>query len=299
MAAVQATGRSRWRGAAFAAGGLGGVAGAGVFAGAAMGMRSLTRARPRGHNPPAAATRVRSDGGSVFVTLDGPAADTPGVVGLVGASGRLVAGPPARVDGGWERHVSGLGGAPSLQVAADDPVVVCGDPWTDWPDPFGLSPTTEQFATADGLLTVTTAGPADGGRAIVFVHGRGGHRHTGWWLAPTAADAGWGTVMPAYRNDASGASVTGRYLLGGEWVDLAAVLGRLRARGVAEVVLVGWSMGGNICASYLRQRHRAPGAFADHPTITGLVLDAAALDWGQVLRRVASARRVRVRPPRS
>jgi uncharacterized protein len=70
------------------------------------------------------------------------------------------------------------------------------------------------------------------------------------------------------------------------------VLDQLAADGVRETVLVGWSMGGAICASYLRARHLDPQRFAHHPVVSGLVLDAAALDWGPVLTHVARQRRL-------
>jgi uncharacterized protein len=287
--------RSGWgrRPAAFAGAGAAGVLGLSLAGAAVAGLDALVRARPRRDAPPATVARVeRSEapGCSVRVTLTGPTADEPGVVGLATGRGRLVAGPPTRTQHGWVRDAAPLPGVRSLALEPGDHVAVLADPWEGCADPFALGATTNTVDTPDGPLAVTSVGPAEATRAVIYLHGRGGQRHTGWWFAPTAVEQGWRVVMPAYRNDREEGPVTGRYLLGGEWIDLAAVLDRLADDGVREVVLVGWSMGGNICASYLRQRHRAPDRFAHHPRPVGLVLDAAALDWRRVLEQVASSR---------
>lgn len=291
MSGAEAQGAGWWRTTAYAAGAAGGIASAGLAVGA-FGLHMLTAARPGQETRPSTIVGVDATGGSPSVTLVGHNADLPGIVGLAGPSGRLLAGAPHARGHGWQRDVWAVEGTPGLLVEPGQGVFVTPDPWFDLADPFGWQPNHDQFDTVDGPLAVTRAGPGDAGRAVVFVHGRAGQRHTGWWVAPTAAEAGWATVMPAYRNDADGAARTGRYLLGGEWVDLASVLGRLGRDGISEVVLVGWSMGGNICASYLRERQRNRSAFVGHPRVAGLVLDAAALDWGLVLRQLARARRI-------
>jgi uncharacterized protein len=279
--------------AAVAGAGAAGMLGISLAGAAVAGLDALVRARPGRQAPPATVVEVDPSpiaGCSVRVTLTGPGADEPGVVGLTAGGGRLVAGPATRTEHGWRRDAAPLAGTRSLALEAGQHVAVVADPWQGCTDPFAVGATTSTVDTPDGPLSVTCAGPADATRAVVYLHGRGGQRHTGWWFAPTAIEQGWRVVMPAYRNDREEGPVTGRYLLGGEWIDLSAVLDRLADDGVREVVLVGWSMGGNICASYLRQRHRNPDRFAHHPRPVGLVLDAAALDWRRVLEQVASSR---------
>lgn len=286
-------GGGRRRAAVAGAAGLVGLSTAGAVV---AGLDALVKVRPA--MPRAAATLValgasRVPGCALTVTLTGRYADLPGLVGLFAGRGRLLAGSPTRVDGGWQREVVGLPGAEAAFLEVGQPVVIHGDPWAGCEDPWLLGAHTTSLAVPLGSLQVTSVDPPGGSRrAVVYLHGRGGSRLTGWWLAPTAVQAGWRAVLPAYRNDRDDGPVTGRYLLGGEWVDLVAVLDRLAAEGVEEVVLAGWSMGGNIAASYLRERHRSPARFAHHPVIRGLVLDAAALDWGVVLRHVAKARRL-------
>jgi uncharacterized protein len=106
-------------------------------------------------------------------------------------------------------------------------------------------------------------------------------------MVPTLAAAGWDTRLISYRNDEDAPS-SGHYLLGGEWEDLAAVIDDLVAGGARRILLIGWSMGGNICASYLRHR----GRFAGDAEVVGLMLDAPALSWRDVLTHVARQHRL-------
>jgi pimeloyl-ACP methyl ester carboxylesterase len=275
--------------------GAAGLLGASMAGALMAGLDALVRVRPRGI---AASARLLElapspeDGCEIQVTLTGPGADQPGFAGLFAGRGRLLAGPATRVATGWRRHARALPGSPAPVLGVGDEVRVTADPFADCDDPFALGARTSQLMTRLGPLKVTEARPADGSsRAIVYLHGRNGHRQTGGWLAPSALQADWRIVLPSYRNDEDSAH-TGRYLLGGEWEDLAHVLAALGRDGVDQVVLVGWSMGGNIAASYLRHRHRSPQLFAGHPRPVGLVLDAAALDWGPVLRHAAHQRRL-------
>lgn len=272
--------------------GLGGLATAGA---AVAGLDALVKVRPP--IPPPTATLVdwtpASAGQAASVTLAGPTAETPGFLGLLSGGGRLLVSPPTQVRDGWRRHAVVLPGAQAPLLEVGTRFVVTRDPWGGCSDPLSLGAATPTLPTPVGELRLTTVAPSGPSRrAVVYLHGRGGDRHTGWWLAPTVVEAGWHAVMPSYRNDPDTDCTTGRYLLGGEWVDLVAVLDHLAAAGIEEVVLAGWSMGGNIAASYLRQRGSDPARFSHHPRIAGLVLDAAALDWGAVLRHVARARRL-------
>jgi uncharacterized protein len=280
---------------AVAGAGAVGVAGISALSAAVTGFNALVAVRP-GAPPPdvhvLAARPSPRPGRCLRLLLTGPGADEPGWVGVTAADGRLLAGPATRcaTTGAVIRDCAPMPGIPEPTLGPSSTVTVTADPWAGCEDPLGLGEDTREVPTALGPLAVTTVGSRRARRAVVFVHGRGGARATGWWLAPVCAAAGWRCVMASYRNDADGGFATGRYLLGGEWVDLVAVLEHLAADGVEEVVLAGWSMGGNICASYLRQRRRRPKRFAHHPRPVGLVLDAPALDWGRVLSHVAGSR---------
>jgi uncharacterized protein len=274
-----------------------GLAGASLLGAAVTGFNALVAVRRGGPLPQAtvlAAEPSPRPAHCLRLTLTGPGADEPGWVGVVAGRGRLLGGPITRrdVSGTVTRDCARLPGLAVPPVRPGATVTVSADPWAGCRDPLGLGEETHEVASRLGPLPVTTVGATRSRRAVVFVHGRGGVRATGWWLAPACATAGWRCVMASYRNDEDGGVATGRYLLGGEWVDLAVVLEHLADDGVDEVVLAGWSMGANICASYLRQRHRRPKRFAHHPRPVGLVLDAPALDWGAVLGHIAQSRRL-------
>jgi uncharacterized protein len=282
---------------ALAGAGVVGLAGLSALSAAMTGFNALVAVRPAA--PPPAAVVVAAEtsprrGFAMRLTLAGPGVDEAGWVGVIAPGGRLLAGPvdDRAAAGAVTRDCAPLPGfgAPLLEVGTT--ISVTADPWSGCEDPLALGEDTREVSTSLGPVAVTSVGAKEARRAVVFVHGRGGVRTTGWWLAPVCDAAGWRCVMPAYRNDRDGGPSTGRYLLGGEWVDLVAVLEHLATDGVDEVVLAGWSMGGNICASYLRQLHRRPERFAGHPRVVGLVLDAPALDWGAVLSHVARARRL-------
>lgn len=278
--------------------GAAGLLGLSAVSAAIAGFHALVAVRPGRPAPRVTVVAVEPADApehGLRLTLVGPGADEPGWVGVLGRRGRLLAGPPVPVDGEPGRVVREahpLPGAvpPLLEPGAE--VQLSADPWRGCDDPLRLGARSHRVGTDAGPLSVTTAGDGRAPRAVVFVHGRGGSPSSGWWLAPACEDAGWRCVMPAYRNTEDGGPATGRYLLGGEWVDLATVLDDLAGDGVTEVVLAGWSMGGNICASYLRQRHRHPDRFAHHPRPAGLLLDAAAMDWGPVLVHAARSRRL-------
>lgn len=260
---------------------------------AAAGLRALVRARPHVPVTGASVTAVehRSDG-IRHVRLHGPDAATAGWVSLEVPAGRVLAGPPVPDGDTTVRAVVDVDPYRQVPLTVGQQVVVGGDPFTGAARPNGYTVTETVHPSPYGPVHASVVGPPDATRAVVYVHGRGGSRATGHWVAPTAADRGWQTVLPSYRNDPDGPDGRGRYLLGGEWEDLAIVLSGLAETGVRQVVLVGWSMGGNIVASYLRARLRDPGRFAHHPQPAGVVLDAPALDWGRVLSHVARSRKL-------
>lgn len=286
------------RSAAVASAGAIGFLGLTALSTAMASFNVLVRARPRHNEQRATVQDVRpspATGWRLRVVLSGDDAAASGWVGLDTGRGRVLASPAVPVDGRPGQVTRDVVELPGESVPLLEPgteVRVWADPWRGCRDPLGVGARTDWVETDAGPLSVTTAGDVGADRALVFVHGRGGERTTGWWFAPVCEQAGWRCVLASYRNGGDGTPATGRYLLGGEWRDLVAVLDQLAADGVEEVALVGWSMGGNVCASYLRARRRDPDRFAHHPRPVGLVLDAPALEWRQVLGHVAHQRRL-------
>ncbi|MEO6998870.1 MAG: alpha/beta fold hydrolase [Terracoccus sp.] len=121
-------------------------------------------------------------------------------------------------------------------------------------------------------------GRRQSGDWAVLVHGRGARKEETLRAVPVLRDAGWTSLVVAYRNDRDAPmGPDGRYNLGlSEWRDVDAALRYAVQQGARRVVLFGWSMGGAIVFQLLsRSRH------ADH--VVGVVLDSPVVDWGDVL----------------
>lgn len=133
--------------------------------------------------------------------------------------------------------------------------------------------------------------PPEGGRSgqdwAVLVHGRGARREETLRAVPVLRDAGWTSLVAAYRNDRDAPEgPDGRYNLGlSEWRDVEAAMGYAVSHGARRILLLGWSMGGAIV---LQALDRSP--LAEY--VVGVVLDSAVIDWGVVLRHHGRLRRV-------
>lgn len=143
----------------------------------------------------------------------------------------------------------------------------------------------ELVAPDEERTTWRTGGPRD--TWAVLVHGRGGTRSEAFRVVPTLREIGVPALVLGYRNDPDAPpSPDGHSGLGWtEWRDVEVATDYAFANGAADVVLVGYSMGGAIVASYL---HEAP----DADRVVGVVLDAPVLDWDVVLRAAADDRGV-------
>ncbi len=127
-----------------------------------------------------------------------------------------------------------------------------------------------------------TAGDRD--TWVVFVHGRGVHRGEALRLLPSVIAGGFPTLTITYRNDRDQvAAADGLARFGAEeWEDLEAAVRWVAERAAGGVVLVGYSMGGAIAASFLEQSPLAS-------LVRGLVLDAPALDFEAMIAMAADA----------
>lgn len=122
------------------------------------------------------------------------------------------------------------------------------------------------------------------GQAVLALHGRRRADLTETLrITPVLVDAGWSMMALAYRNhDQSDPSPDGLFHYGASEADDALVAVReLAGRGVEEIVLYGFSMGGAVA---LEAAKRWP---ADAPKLLGIVLDSPLLDPREVIRKGA------------
>ncbi|MEO5745687.1 MAG: alpha/beta fold hydrolase [Terracoccus sp.] len=131
---------------------------------------------------------------------------------------------------------------------------------------------------ADPTATGDPVAAREGGGWAVLVHGRGARKEETLRAVPVLRDAGWTSLVVAYRNDRDAPrGPDGRYNLGlSEWRDVEAALRYAVAQGADRVVLFGWSMGGAIVFQLLSR-----AALADQ--VVGVVLNSPVVDWGDVL----------------
>ncbi|MCP2336588.1 alpha/beta hydrolase family protein [Actinomadura rupiterrae] len=120
---------------------------------------------------------------------------------------------------------------------------------------------------------------------VIAVHGRNADRAETFRVMKTVHDTGMPMLSIAYRNDEHAPSApNGRNLLGSkEWNDVASAVAYARSQGATGVVLYGWSMGGSMVMSTLRN---APDASFIH----GVVLDSPVLDWKATLYKQGASR---------
>lgn len=111
---------------------------------------------------------------------------------------------------------------------------------------------------------------------VVVMHGHGGQKAQGLRSLPALRDTGAGVLYATFRNAYGAPSTRPGYLTLGdrEAEDLVAALAWAKAAGYRRAVLYGFSMGGNIVLSALRD------TFQPLPLpVTGVILDSPALDW--------------------
>ena len=149
----------------------------------------------------------------------------------------------------------------------------------DRPEQLQLPFTNEVIGTSLGPCPAWLFPAADdNGRWVIQIHGRGSSRSEALRAVPLFHDLGYTSLAVSYRNDGEAPrSRQGTYTLGAtEWRDVDAAVGFAIRRGAREIVLMGWSMGGQIALQLdLNSAHREK--------IVGLILESPAVDWSDVL----------------
>ena len=142
------------------------------------------------------------------------------------------------------------------------------------------------FASPLGELAAWHVAGTDDTWAI-FVHGMDSNRREALRMLPVMVEAGLPSMVITYRNDAGApADPSGYYQYGRtEWEDLEAAVAHALGQGASDVLLVGYSMGGAIVASFLGQSPLAG-------QVAGAVLDSPMLDFGATIDLGAGRRNV-------
>jgi pimeloyl-ACP methyl ester carboxylesterase len=199
----------------------------------------------------------------------------PGVYGLDWLAGHAIAGAIVAEDEETvTRRLRAVDGylAPGMEVAVDS-TVYSGDPTQT----LGLPSSTVAIPDELGPMPAWLV-PGHSRTWAIVVHGINSTPQTGLRIAPSLHRAGLPTLLVTYREDLGAPpSPDGFHHMGlTEWRDLGAAARYALGHGARHLILVGYSMGGAIVSQFME---RSPLA----PRVAGLVLDAPALDWKEIL----------------
>lgn len=151
--------------------------------------------------------------------------------------------------------------------------------WDSYPDAAALGLTSRDVTYpapggATPAIVVDPTAPASG-TWVVVVHGRNGSVREGLRATPLYAERGMTTMLINYRDDTKEQGVPYEDGIGNfghtEWEDLQAAVQYATDAGAENVILVGWSMGGAIVASYLDQGSNTDAVIAtqlDSPAVS-------------------------------
>jgi hypothetical protein len=179
--------------------------------------------------------------------------------------------------------------ADSGSVTREFHTVVGVPPVDGWASLRGVSRSADpQSLLGLAYRTVVVDGPLGGYPAwwvpgadsswVLYVHGRGANRAEGLRTLGVLAARGLPGLLVTYRNDVEAPpSPDGFSHLGlSEWEDLEAAVRWTLAHGARDVVLSGYSMGGQIVMQFM-----ARSSLAKH--VIAIVLESPLLDWDATL----------------
>jgi dienelactone hydrolase len=211
-----------------------------------------------------------------------PELTAPGTFGLrwdggYGRLGAILATGPDRVQRAFTRMEGTTPRAGERsgvdRYAWPDPSLAAGRPARDvsYASPLGLAP------------AWLVGGPRD--TWVILVHGYNAARTETLRVLATSARLGYPTLAVSYRNDPDAPHTPDGLRRWGatEWRDLEAATRYALDHGASSVVLAGFSMGGAVVTSFLLESPLAS-------RVRGVVLDAPALDLGEVIDQGATGR---------
>jgi pimeloyl-ACP methyl ester carboxylesterase len=228
------------------------------------------------------------DGGSISLARD-PSAPReltqPGVWGLQWAGGYGHLGAVTEVDD--RRVVRGFTRLQGTPPRVGERVALDGDAYGS--DPGAVLGLPYRQVTYRSPVGSTPAWLVPGSRDtwVLFVHGYNAPLREALRTLGPVAHAGFPALVLAYRNDpgAPGNPDGLRHWGQAEWRDLEGAVDYAVDHGAGEVVLVGYSMGGAVVASFL---YRSPLA----AKVAGVILDSPGLDLDAVIDHGAKDRKL-------
>lgn len=203
------------------------------------------------------------------------ATSRPGYYGLVWQAGHAIVGPILSDDPETvTRRLSDVSGylEPGVEAGFDSNVY-SGDPREARGLPFKSVEIAGELGSMPAWLI-----PGQTRTWAIVVHGINDDREVGLRISPALRRAGLTSLLISYRDDLGApSSPDGHHHQGQtEWRDVAAAARYALDHGARRLVLDGYSMGGALIAQFIE---RSPLA----ARVSGLVLDAPALDWKAIL----------------
>ena len=207
----------------------------------------------------------------------------PAVYGLAWPTGTGVLGADLTLDrdGSVRRSLTVTTGAPP---AVGSPAQLRRDVFDTPAQATGTAATDVQLPCAGGLCPAWYL-PGASRTWAILVHGKGATRTEPLRALQSVRRAGMPALVISYRNDPGApADPSGYYRYGAsEWPDLDNAVLYAQQHGAQGVVLLGFSMGGGLVASFLQHSVRSDA-------VTGLVLDAPMLSFRRTVDLAASQR---------
>lgn len=204
-------------------------------------------------------------------------AERPGVYGLGWEGGHAIVGQIVGEDDETvTRRLRAVNGylVPEMEVGVEANVF-SGDPEQAFDIPFA---DVEVQSELGPMPAWSIPGKGDSDTWAIVVHGINSTPQVGLRMVPGLHRAGLPTLLITYREDLGAPpSPDGFHHMGlTEWRDLQAAARYALDHGARRLLLAGYSMGGAIVTQFMQHSPLAP-------RVSGLVLDAPALDWRRIL----------------
>lgn len=201
--------------------------------------------------------------------------ERPGVYGLEWSGGHAVAGAIIESDDDTvTRRLQAVHGylVPEMEIGIE-PNVFSGDPGQAFGIPFADVAVPSEL----GPMSAWSI-PGKGDTWAIFVHGINSTPQVGLRMVPSLRRAKLPTLLITYREDLGAPPSPDSFHHMGltEWHDLEAAARYALDHGARRLILIGASMGGAIVTQFMQHSPLAP-------RVSGLVLDAPALDWQGIL----------------